>query len=90
METSVLCRLNSAVEKYGDKIAYKDPENSLTFRQFNELTRSIGTYLARYVRQTYLYTRMLPRRGKSGLLLRSDGRRYARDPSQPDPRRYQG
>ena len=49
METSVLCRLNSAVEKYGDKIAYKDPENSLTFRQFNELTRSIGTYLARLV-----------------------------------------
>ncbi len=49
METSVLCRLNSAVERYGDKIAYKDPENSLTFRQFNELTRSIGTYLARLV-----------------------------------------
>ncbi len=49
METSVLCRLNYAVEKYGDKIAYKDPENSLTFRQFNELTRSIGTYLARLV-----------------------------------------
>ena len=49
METSVLCRLNFAVEKYGDKIAYKDPENSLTFRQFNELTRSIGTYLARLV-----------------------------------------
>ena len=49
METSVLCRLNSAVEKYGDKIAYKDPENSLTFSQFNELTRSIGTYLARLV-----------------------------------------
>ena len=49
METSVLCRLNSAVEKYGDKIAYKDPENSLTFSQFNDLTRSIGTYLARLV-----------------------------------------
>ena len=49
METSVLCRLNSAVEKYGDKVAYKDTENSLTFRQFNELTRSIGTYLARLV-----------------------------------------
>ena len=49
METSVLCRLNVAVEKYGDKVAYKDTENTLTFRRFNELTRSVGSYIARFV-----------------------------------------
>ncbi len=46
MEKSVLCRLNSASAKYPDKIIFKDPDNSLTFAEFNELTRSIGTYLA--------------------------------------------
>nr|WP_316611900.1 hypothetical protein [uncultured Ruminococcus sp.] len=104
METSVLCRLNSAVEKYGDKIAYKDPENSLTFSQFNDLTRSIGTYLARLVPAgapvvvmsgRHIFTPacflgLLPRRCQSRLLLRANGRRHARDPTEPDSRRYQG
>lgn len=49
METSVLCRLNAAVKNYGDKIAFKDNDHSLTFAQFNELTRSIGTCLASQV-----------------------------------------
>ena len=46
MEKSVLCRLNSAAAKYPDKIIFKDPDNSMTFAEFNGLTRSIGTYLA--------------------------------------------
>ena len=46
MEKSVLCRLNAAAEKYSTKTAFKDPENSLTFGEFNGLTKSIGTYLA--------------------------------------------
>lgn len=46
METSVLSRLNSVSEKYCDKIAFRDTENSITFAQFNDLTRAIGTYLA--------------------------------------------
>lgn len=46
METSVLCRLNATAAKYPDKLAFKDPENALTFAQFNALTRSIGTFLA--------------------------------------------
>ena len=46
METSVLCRLNAAAEKYHDKIMFKDHENALTFGQFNELTKAIGTFLA--------------------------------------------
>ena len=49
METSVLCRLNAAVQKYGSKIAFKDNDNTLTFSEFDALTRSIGTYLARLV-----------------------------------------
>lgn len=46
MEKSVLCRLNSVAKKYPDKTAFKDPDNSLTFGEFNNLTRSIGTCLA--------------------------------------------
>lgn len=46
METSILCRLDATARQYADKLAFKDPDNALTFAQFNELTRSIGTYLA--------------------------------------------
>ncbi len=46
METSVLCRLNAAAEKYPDKIMFKDHENALTFSQFNALTKAVGTCLA--------------------------------------------
>lgn len=46
MEKSVLCRLNSVSEKYPGKTAFRDTENSLTFGEFNELTRSVGTYLS--------------------------------------------
>ena len=49
MEKSVLCRLNAAAEKYPEKTAFKDPEKSLTFGEFNDLTKSIGTYLAGFV-----------------------------------------
>ena len=41
MEKSVLCRLNSVSEKYPGKTAFRDTENSLTFGEFNELTRSV-------------------------------------------------
>lgn len=46
METSVLCRLNAVAARYPGKTAFKDPENALTFAQFNDLTRSVGTFLA--------------------------------------------
>ena len=46
MEKSVLCRLNSAAIKYTDKIIFKDSKTCLTFGGFNDITKSIGTYLA--------------------------------------------
>lgn len=49
MERSVLNRLDSAVSRFGGKIAFKDNDGSLTFSQLDSLTRSIGTYLARLV-----------------------------------------
>ena len=50
MQTSVLERLDYVAKSYADKVMFKDPENSLTFRQFDELTKSIGTYLAGLVK----------------------------------------
>ena len=46
MQTSVLERLDYVAAAYADKVMFKDPEGSLTFSQFDKLTRSIGTYLA--------------------------------------------
>ena len=46
MQTSVLERLDASASRYADKVMFKDPERSLTFGQFDALTKSIGTYLA--------------------------------------------
>ncbi len=46
MQTSVLERLDHVAAVYTDKVMFKDPEHSLTFGQFDKLTKSIGTYLA--------------------------------------------
>lgn len=49
METSVLNRLDRASSLYADRIIFKDPTGEITFARFDELTRSIGTALARAV-----------------------------------------
>ena len=46
MQTSVLERLDCSAARYADKVMFKDPQNSLTFGEFNKLTKAIGTYLA--------------------------------------------
>lgn len=46
MQTSVLERLDHAASVYTDKIIFKDPEGSITFGEFDKLTKSIGTYIA--------------------------------------------
>lgn len=46
METSILNRLDSAAERFGGKVVFKDSEQALSFSRFNELTRSIGTHLS--------------------------------------------
>lgn len=45
MQNHVLKYLNEIVTRKPDKIAYSDGENSLTFRQVYEQSRSIGTFL---------------------------------------------
>ena len=47
MQTSVLERLDAAAAAYADKVMFKDPDSSLTFSQFDALTRRIGTALSR-------------------------------------------
>lgn len=46
MYTSVLNWLDEAVDRYPDKTIFTDALQSLTFREFDGLTRSIGSYLA--------------------------------------------
>ncbi len=46
MQTSVLERLDAVAAAYADKVMFKDPKRSLTFAQFDSLTKSIGTFLA--------------------------------------------
>lgn len=49
MNTSVLDWLNLTAEKYSDKVAFTDSEKSITFSELNEVTKSVGTYLASVV-----------------------------------------
>lgn len=49
MESSVLNRLDRAAARYADKIMFKDPSDSLTFSQFDALTKRVATGLSRYV-----------------------------------------
>ena len=46
INTSVLCWLDSTAEKFPDKTIFTDSSQSLSFGEFNKLTKSIGTYLA--------------------------------------------
>ena len=48
MYTSVLNWLDDTVRQYPEKTAFSDQESSLTFAEFNNLTRSIGSYLASF------------------------------------------
>ncbi len=49
METSVLDRIDAAALRYADKVAFKDSERSLTFGEFDRLTKAVGTRLAELV-----------------------------------------
>ncbi len=49
METSILNRLNRTSVKYADKVMFKDEHSQITFGEFNALTKSVGTFLARKV-----------------------------------------
>lgn len=51
METSILTRLKRTAEQYADKKMFSDPESSITFAQFNDYTKAIGTYIAKTVPQ---------------------------------------
>ena len=50
MQTSVPEWLDATAARYADKVMFKDPENSLTFADFDRLTKAIGTCLARRVK----------------------------------------
>lgn len=50
MHVSVLDWLARTVERYPDKTAFTDENGCLTFRQFDRLRKSIGTYLAGRIR----------------------------------------
>lgn len=46
MQTSVLDWLDETAGRYPEKTVFSDQESSISFAEFNRLTRSIGTYLA--------------------------------------------
>lgn len=46
MQTSVLDWLEKTSEKYSAKTIFSDENGNITFSQFNDYTKSIGTYLA--------------------------------------------
>ena len=49
METSILNRLDRTAAAYADKVMFKDEHDSITFGAFNQLTKAVGTYLARKI-----------------------------------------
>ncbi|HCA04851.1 MAG TPA: amino acid adenylation protein [Ruminococcaceae bacterium] len=49
MQTSMLNRLDYTAEAYAGKVMFKDEHSEITFAQFNALTKSVGTYLAKKV-----------------------------------------
>ena len=49
MQTSVLDWLDNTAEKYAGKTVFTDENRKITFSEFNNYTKSIGTYLARLV-----------------------------------------
>lgn len=49
MNTSVLDWLDNTAEKYAGKTVFADENRKITFSEFNNYTKSIGTYLAKLV-----------------------------------------
>ena len=49
MQTSVLDWLDNTAERYAGKTVFADENRKITFSEFNNYTKSIGTYLARLV-----------------------------------------
>ena len=46
MEKSILNRLDSSAVRFADKVMFKDDSQSVTFEEFNRLTKAVGTFLA--------------------------------------------
>ena len=49
MKTSILDWLDNTAERYAGKTVFADENRKITFSEFNNYTKSIGTYLARLV-----------------------------------------
>jgi amino acid adenylation domain-containing protein len=49
MQNSVLQWLNNAAELYGSKVIFNDTKCKLTFDEFNNLTKAIGSFLLDYI-----------------------------------------
>lgn len=49
MKTSVLDWLDNTAERYAGKTVFADENRKITFSEFNNYTKSIGTYIARLV-----------------------------------------
>ena len=49
MKTSVLDWLDNTAERYAGKTVFTDENRKITFSEFNNYTKSIGTYIARLV-----------------------------------------
>lgn len=49
MQTSVLDWLDIISERYAGKTVFSDENKKITFSEFNNYTKSIGTYLAKLV-----------------------------------------
>lgn len=50
MKSSVLYWLDEVSEKYGKKTAFVDEKSETTFTQFNDFTKSIGTFIAQHTK----------------------------------------
>lgn len=49
MKTSVLNWLDNTAQQYPEKIIFTDSEQSISFADFNNITKSIGSYLAAFL-----------------------------------------
>lgn len=49
MQTSVLNRLDSTAARFADKVMFKDDSACITFGEFDRITKSVGTALAKKV-----------------------------------------
>lgn len=53
MTTNILTYLESSATKWADKVAIADDKNSLTFAQWNQYSRNIGTAISKASDKTY-------------------------------------